>query len=162
MEREPISPEGYNKLREEVRRLEEEEMPKLAVLIADARAEGDLRENAEYHGQRENQGRMQAKINQLKTRLANCVIVDKSTQPKGVAGFGSVVMLKDLSNGKAEGYELVGPGEEDYDADIMKILLSGPLGQAIQGKKVGELVELATPRGLRKLEVTEVNYTASE
>ena len=157
MEREPISAEGYNKLREEVRRLEEDEMPKLAVLIADARAEGDLRENAEYHGQRENQGRMQAKINQLKTRLANCVIVDKSTQPKGVAGFGSVVMLKDLSNGKSEGYELVGPGEEDYDADIMKILLSGPLGQAIQGKKVGDVVELSTPRGLRKLQVTEVN-----
>ena len=61
MEREPISIEGYNKLREEIRRMEEEEMPKLAVLIADARAEGDLRENAEYHGQRENQGRMQAK-----------------------------------------------------------------------------------------------------
>lgn len=156
MEREPISAEGYNKLREEIRRLEEEEMPKIAHLIAEARAEGDLRENAEYHGQRENQGRMQAKINQLKNRLANCVIVDKATQPKGVAAFGSVVMLKDLSTGKQEGYELVGPGEEDYDADIMKILMSGPLGQAIQGKKVGDIVELSTPRGKRKLEVTEV------
>jgi len=156
MEREPISAEGYNKLREEIRRLEEEEMPKLAVLIADARAEGDLRENAEYHGQRENQGRLQAKINQLKSRLSNCVIVDKSTMPKGVAGFGSIVMLKDLSNSKKEGYELVGPGEEDYDADIMKILLSGPLGQAIQGKKVGDVVELSTPRGKRKLEVIDV------
>jgi len=156
MKREPISAEGYKKLREEVRRLEEDEMPKLALLIADARAEGDLRENAEYHGQRENQGRMQAKINQLKTRLANCVIVDKTTQPKGVAGFGSVVMLKDLSNGNSEGYELVGPGEEDYDSDIMKILLSGPLGQAIQGKKVSDVVELVTPRGNRKLEVTDV------
>ena len=157
MEREPISAEGYNKLREEIRRLEDDEMPKLAVLIADARAEGDLRENAEYHGQRENQGRMQAKINQLKSRLSHCVIVDKSSMPKGVATFGSVVMLKDLSNGKKEGYELIGPGEEDYDADIMKILLSGPLGQAIQGKKVGDVVELTTPRGKRKLEVTEVN-----
>ena len=156
MEREPISAEGYNKLREEIRRLEDDEMPKLAVLIADARAEGDLRENAEYHGQRENQGRMQAKINQLKSRLSHCVIVDKASMPKGVATFGSVVMLKDLSNGKKEGYELIGPGEEDYDADIMKILLSGPLGQAIQGKKVGDLVELNTPRGKRKLEVTEV------
>ena len=156
MEREPISAEGYNKLREEIRRLEDDEMPKLAVLIADARAEGDLRENAEYHGQRENQGRMQAKINQLKSRLSHCVIVDKASMPKDVAGFGSIVMLKDLSNGKKEGYELVGPGEEDYDADIMKILLSGPLGQAIQGKKVGDLVELNTPRGKRKLEVTEV------
>jgi transcription elongation factor GreA len=157
MEREPISTEGYNKLREEIRRLEEEEMPRIAALIADARAEGDLRENAEYHGQRENQGRMQAKINQLKTRLANCVIVDKASLPKGVAAFGSVVMLKDLSNGKQEGYELVGPGEEDYDAEIMKILLSGPLGQAIQGKKVGDIVELSTPRGLRRLEVVAID-----
>lgn len=156
MEREPISAEGYNKLREEIRRLEEEEMPKVAALIADARAEGDLRENAEYHGQRENQGRMQAKINQLKLRLSKCVIVDKSTQPKGIAAFGSIVMLKDLSNNKKEGYELVGPGEEDYDADIMKILMSGPLGQALQGKKVGDVVEFSTPRGIRKLEVTEV------
>ncbi len=157
MEREPISAEGYNKLREEIRRMEEDEMPVIAHLIAEARAEGDLRENAEYHGQRENQGRMQAKINQLKTRLANCVMVDKSTQPKGIAAFGSVVTLKDLNNGKKEGYELVGPGEEDYDADIMKILLSGPLGQAIQGKKVGEQVELTTPRGIRKLEIISVN-----
>lgn len=157
MEREPISAEGYNKLREEVRRLEEDEMPKLAVLIADARAEGDLRENAEYHGQRENQGRMQAKINQLKTRLANCVTVDKGLQPKGVSGFGSIVMLKDISTSKSEGYELVGPGEEDYDADIMKILMSGPLGQAITGKKVGDMVELSTPRGNRRLEVTKVD-----
>ena len=156
MDREPISPEGYNKLREEIRRMDEDEMPKLALLIADARAEGDLRENAEYHGQRENQGRMQAKINQLKHRLANCVIVDKATMPKGIAGFGSIVMLKDLSNNKKEGYELIGPGEEDYDADIMKILLSGPLGHAIQGKKVGDVVELSTPRGQRKLEVIEV------
>ena len=156
MEREPISAEGYNKLREEIRRMEEDEMPKLAVLIADARAEGDLRENAEYHGQRENQGRMQAKINQLKHRLANCEIVDKASMPKGIAAFGSVVMLMDLTNNKKEGYELVGPGEEDYDADIMKILLSGPLGQAIQGKKAGDVVEFTTPRGQRKLQITEV------
>jgi transcription elongation factor GreA len=157
MEREPISAEGYNKLREEIRRLEEEEMPRIAALIAEARAEGDLRENAEYHGQRENQGRLQAKINQLKARLANCVIVDKASLPKGIASFGSVVMLKDLSNGKQEGYELVGPGEEDYDADIMKILLSGPLGQAIQGKKVGDIVELSTPRGQRRLQVMTID-----
>ena len=156
MEREPISAEGYNKLREEVRRLEDDEMPKLAVLIADARAEGDLRENAEYHGQRENQGRMQAKINQLKTRLANCVIVDKSTQPKGVAGFGSVVMLKDLSNSKSEGYELVGPGEEDYDAG--KILVTSPLAQGLMGKKKGDKAEIPVPKGTMSFEILEIRF----
>jgi len=156
MEREPISAEGYNKLREEIRHLEADEMPKLATLIAEARAEGDLRENAEYHGQRENQGRMQAKINQLKNRLANCVIVDRASQPKGVVAFGSIVSLNDLVTGKSESYELVGPGEEDYDSDVMKILLSGPLGKALQGKKVGDEVEFATPRGKRKLSLTKI------
>ena len=156
MEREPISAEGYNKLREEIRHLEADEMPKLAALIAEARAEGDLRENAEYHGQRENQGRLQAKINQLKNRLANCVIVDRASQPKGVVAFGSIVSLTDLATGKSESYELVGPGEEDYDSDVMKILLSGPLGKALQGKKVGDEVEFATPRGKRKLSVTKI------
>jgi transcription elongation factor GreA len=156
MEREPISAEGYNKLREDIRHLEEVEMPKVATLIAEARAEGDLRENAEYHGQRENQGRMQAKINQLKNRLANCVIVDRASQPKGVVAFGSIVSLKDLATGKSESYELVGPGEEDYDSDVMKILLSGPLGKALQGKKVGDEVEFAAPRGKRKLSVTKI------
>ena len=156
MEREPISAEGYNKLREEIRHLEADEMPKLAALIAEARAEGDLRENAEYHGQRENQGRMQAKINQLKNRLANCVIVDRASQPKGVVAFGSIVSLNDLATGKSESYELVGPGEEDYDSDVMKILLSGPLGKALQGRKVGDEVEFATPRGKRKLSVTKI------
>ena len=62
-----------------------------------------------------------------------------------------------LPQGGSEGYELVGPGEEDYDADIMKILMSGPLGQAITGKKVGDMVELSTPRGIRKLQVTKVD-----
>ena len=84
MDHNPISREGYDKLREEIRTLEDVEMPKITQAIADARAEGDLRENAEYHAQREAQGMTQAKINQLKTRLANCYIVDKSTLPKGV------------------------------------------------------------------------------
>lgn len=156
MEREPISAEGYNKLREEIRHLEEEEMPKIAHLIAEARAEGDLRENAEYHGQRENQGRLQAKINALKSRLASCVIVDKSTLPKDVIGFGTVVTVKDLSDGSLEKYEFVGPGEVNYDGDIMKILLNSPIGNALQGKKIGERVEVQIPRGKLKLEVIEI------
>ncbi len=82
MERQPISREGYDKLVEEIKHLEHVEMPKIAQAIATARSEGDLSENAEYHGQRENQGLLQAKINQLKTRLANCYIADKSDMPR--------------------------------------------------------------------------------
>lgn len=152
----PISREGYDRLREEIRRMEEDEMPKIAKQIAEARAEGDLRENAEYHGQREAQAMLQAKINQLKTRLANCTIVDKSVLPKGVVTFGSVVTVKDLSDGSEETYEFVGPGEEDYTGDIMKILTSSPLASSLVGKKVGERVKVNVPSGILDLEITEI------
>src|SRR5438045_8303252 len=121
MERIPTTREGFEKIREEIRQLENVEMPKIAEKIADARAEGDLSENAEYHGQREAQGLMQAKINQLKSKLASCYIADKSTMPKGLVGFGSIVTVKNMDDGFEEKYELVGPGEENYDGDIMKI-----------------------------------------
>ena len=156
MERNPISQNGYNNLREEIRRLEDEEMPKISEKIAEARAEGDLKENAEYHGQREAQGMMQAKINQLKSRLANCEIVDKSTMPKGVVTFGSKVTIKDLGDDMEEKYEFVGPGEEDYTGDVMKILTSSPLASGLLGKKIGDTVELEVPSGPVNYEIMEI------
>jgi transcription elongation factor GreA len=152
----PISREGYDKLREEIRHLEEEVMPVITAAIAEARAEGDLKENTEYHGQREAQGMTQAKINQLKSKLASCEIVDKATLPKGVVTFGSTVTVKDLDLGDLETYEFVGPGEEDYTGDVMKILTSSPLATALSGKKVGDQVEIDVPRGTLKLEVVEI------
>jgi len=157
MERQPISREGYDKLREEIRLLEEVEMPKISQAIADARAEGDLRENAEYHAQREAQGMTQAKINQLKTKLANCYIIDRSTLPKGVVTFGSRVTVKDLSDGAIEQYEFVGPGEEDYAGDVMKILTTSPLATGMMNKKVGDLVEVTVPRGKLRYEITSID-----
>ena len=121
-----------------------------------ARAEGDLKENAEYHGQREEQGRTQAKINQLKTKLASCEIVDKSSMPKGVVSYGSTVTVKDLDLDDVETYEFVGPGEEDYDGDIMKILTTSPIATALSGKKVGDQVEVELPRGAMRLEVVKI------
>ena len=156
MERQPISQEGYSKLITEIRRLEHEEMPKIAERIAAARAEGDLSENAEYHGQREEQGRLQAKINQLKAKLANCEIVDKSTMPKGVITYGSVVTVKDVDLDEIEKYEFVGPGEEDYDGEIMKILTNSPIATGLLGKKVGDTVEIAIPKGTLNYEVVEI------
>lgn len=156
MDRHPISREGYDKLVEEIKHLEQVEMPKIAQAIANARSEGDLSENAEYHGQRENQGLMQAKINQLKTRLANCYIADKADMPKGVVAFGSTVTVRDLKLDEEESYEFVGPGEEDYDGDVMKILTSSPIAKALMGKKVGDVVEVTIPKGVMKLEVTKI------
>jgi len=156
MQRQPISQQGYAKLSEDIRRLENEEMPKIAERIAQARAEGDLSENAEYHGQREAQAMLQAKINQLKSRLANCEIVDKSTMPKGIITFGSTVTVKDLDTGDDETYEFVGPGEEDYSGEIMKILTSSPLAQGLLQKKIGDLVEVEIPKGTLRLEVLTI------
>lgn len=157
MEKQPTTREGYEKLKDEIRQLEDVEMPKIAQRIAEARAEGDLSENAEYHGQREAQGLMQAKINSLKARLANSYIVDKSSLPKGVVTFGSVVTVKDLSDGMEEKYEFVGPGEEDYSGEVMKILTSSPLASALLGKKPGDQVELQLPKGTQQLEVVAVD-----
>src|SRR6187401_441245 len=106
----PTTREGYEKLREEIRHLDEVEMPKIAQKIADARAEGDLSENAEYHGQREAQGLLQARINRLKDKLNNSYIVDKSAIPKGIVAFGCIVTVRDVSDGIEEKYEFVGPG----------------------------------------------------
>lgn len=157
MDRNPISREGYDKLKEEVRLLEDVEMPKITQAIADARAEGDLRENAEYHAQREAQGMTQAKINQLKSKLNSCYIVDRSSLPKGVVTFGSRVTVKDLSDGSLEQYEFVGPGEEDYSGDVMKILTTSPLATGMMNKKVGDMVEVSVPRGTLRYQVTSIN-----
>ena len=157
MDRHPISREGYDKLREEVRLLEDVEMPKITQAIADARAEGDLRENAEYHAQREAQGMTQAKINQLKSKLNSCYIVDRSSLPKGVVTFGSRVTVKDLSDGSLEQYEFVGPGEEDYTGDVMKILTTSPLATGMMNKKVGDNVEVSVPRGTLRYQVTSID-----
>lgn len=156
MDRHPISQEGFDKLRDEIRFLENERLPEIVQAIADARAEGDLKENTEYHAQREAQGMTNAKISQLKTKLANCYIADKSTMPKGVITFGSIVTVKNLDDDMEEKYEFVGPGEEDYTTEVMKILTSSPLAEGLLNKKVGDKVEVDVPSGKLRFEVTEI------
>jgi transcription elongation factor GreA len=156
MERIPTTREGFDKMREEIKQLEEIEMPKIAQKIADARAEGDLSENAEYHGQREAQGLLQDRINRLKSKLANTYIVDKGAIPKGVVAFGCIVTVRDLGDGIEEKYEFVGPGEEDYSGEVMKILTNSPLAKAMLGKKPGEQVEVPLPKGSRRMEIVAI------
>lgn len=156
MDRIPTTREGFDKIREEIRALEEIEMPKIAQKIADARAEGDLSENAEYHGQREAQGLLQARINRLKDKLNNSYIVDKSAIPKGIVAFGCIVTVRDLSDGIEEKYEFVGPGEEDYSGEVLKILTSSPLAKAMLGKKPGDQVDVPLPKGSRRMEIVAI------
>ncbi len=153
----PMTREGYERLKAEVTRLETEELPVITQRLADARAEGDLKENAEYHAQRENQGMMMAKISQIKTKLAKAEIVDTSTLPKDIVAFGAAVRVKDLEFGDEETFTLVGAGDEDYQTG--KILLTSPIGQSLLGKKVGEVAEVNAPAGLLKFEVLAITFS---
>lgn len=152
----PMTRDGYNKIKAEVERLESEEMPKITQKIADAREEGDLKENAEYHAQRENQGLLQAKINELKGKLARATIVDPAKLPKDEVVFGCTVTVEDLEYSDEEQFTLVGAGEEDYDSG--KILVTSPIGQGLLGKKVGDTAEIEVPAGLMKLKVLKIEF----
>ncbi len=152
----PMTREGYNKIKAEIEHLENEVMPEIADKIATAREEGDLKENAEYHAQRENQGQVQARINQLKDRLARATIVDMSELPKDEVVFGCTVTVEDQDDGMEEEFTFVGAGEEDYKSN--KILVTSPIGKGLLGKKVGEVAEIEVPAGLMKLKVTKIEF----
>lgn len=151
----PTTREGYDKLKAELDHLEMVEMPRITKLLADARAEGDLKENAEYHAQRENQGLCQAKINEIRGRLADSYIMDKSAASDSVV-FGSKVTVMDLSADVEEQYELVGPGEEDYSGEVMKILCTSPLATQLLNHKVGDKIEVQTPGGKIPYKITAI------
>jgi len=152
----PMTRAGFNKLKSEAERLESVEMPKIAEKIASARAEGDLKENAEYHAQREAQGLMQAKISLLKTKLARAQIIDPSKLPRDQVCFGATVVVKDVDLGDEEEYTLVGAGDEDYNTG--RILITSPLGQGLLGKKIGDTAEIPAPKGSYELEVVAIRF----
>jgi transcription elongation factor GreA len=149
-----MSKEGYEKLKAQLDKMQNEDMPRIAEAIAQARGEGDLSENAEYDAQREAQGMLQARINELGDKLARAYIVDKSTLPTDRVVIYSKVKVLEVDFDDEEEYILVGLGEEDYDQN--KILTTGPMGQALIGKKVGDEVEVPIPRGTLKLRILEI------
>lgn len=152
----PMTRDGYNKIKSEIERLENEELPVVTEKIAEARAEGDLKENAEYHAQRENQGLLMAKIGELKDKLARATIIDPSKLPKDEVVFGCTVTVEDAADGEAEEFTLVGAGEEDYDSG--RILVTSPFGQGLLGKKVGELAEIEVPAGTLKFKIVKIAF----
>lgn len=152
----PMTRTGYNKIKAEVEGYENDDMPKIAQRIADARAEGDLKENAEYHGARESQGMLQAKINLLKDKLARADIMDTTNIDKSEVCFGATVKVLDLDIDEEEELTLVGGGEEDYDTG--KYLITSPIGQGLVGSKVGDEVKIAVPKGSIKFKILEIRY----
>jgi transcription elongation factor GreA len=152
----PMTRTGYDKIKADLDHMHTVEMPKIIERIGTARSEGDLSENAEYHGARESQGLLQARIDLLRDKLSRAVIIDASQVPKDEVSFSSTVRVKDLVFDEEEEFTLVGAGEEDYDTG--KILITSPLAQGLVGKKIGDRVEIDVPQGTLKFEILEIRF----
>lgn len=154
----PMTREGYDKLKAELDRMRNVEMIAVTTRVAEARAMGDLSENAEYHAAREDQGILQAKINDVSDRLARAAIVDMASLPKDTVAFGSRVKVMDLDLDEEETYELVGPGQENPDKG--RILTGSPIGQGLLGRKKGDTVEIPVPRGTIRFKILDISLAA--
>jgi len=157
-ERIPMTREGYEAKKNELDYLMNVQMVEVTKRVAAARELGDLSENAEYHAAREDQGMLQAKINELKSELSRAVIVDPKSLPKDTVVFGAKVTVKDLDNANSaeEVFVLVGPGQEDPLNN--RILTTSPIGQGLLGKKIGETVEITVPSGTLHLKVIDISF----
>ncbi|MBN1912748.1 MAG: transcription elongation factor GreA [Pirellulales bacterium] len=156
----PMTRVGYQKLREQLDHLENVEMPIIEERIGKARSEGDLSENAEYHGARESQGMLQAKINVIRDKLSRANILDPAKMPKDEVAFGMTVVVKDMDLDDEEEFTLVGAGEEDYETG--KILSTSPLAQGLLGKKKGDQVEIPVPAGTLRFEIVDIRFGNGE
>ena len=154
MERIPMTLAGYDKLKADLEKLDHVELPVLQQRVANARSEGDLSENAEYHGARESLGMLQARINLLRDKLSRAVLLDPAQFSADQVNFGSTVVVKDLDFDEEEEFTLVGAGEEDYDTG--KILVTSPLAQGLISKKVGDQVEITVPKGKLRFEILSI------
>ena len=152
----PMTRAGYDKIKAEVDRLNDVELPKILERLASARAEGDLTENAEYTGAQESRLQMEAKINELRAQLSRALLIDASQLPQEEVGFGCTVKVKDLDLDDEEEFTLVGAGEEHPESG--KIAFTSPLAQGLVGKKVGEKVEIEVPRGTEKFQILEIRF----
>lgn len=153
----PITKVGAEKLREELSRLKKEERPRITAAIAEARAHGDLKENAEYHAAREQQGFIEGRIAELEGRLASAQVIDpKAVNAGGRIVFGATVDLHDTNSGQDVTYQIVG----DFEADLThnKISISSPIARALIGKNEGDEVEVQVPGGMRHYEILAVRY----
>ena len=157
MSKVPLTAQGADALREELRRLKSEDRPRVVEAIATARAHGDLKENAEYHAAKDQQGLMEARIRDIEAKLSNAQIIDVTTlNPDGRVVFGSTVHLVDLDSDAESKYRIVGDDEADIKSGLLSI--SSPIARALIGKFEGDEVEVTTPSGKKSYEIAEVEY----
>lgn len=157
MKRTPMTLRGAEQLRAELKRLRNEERPRVIRAIAEARGHGDLSENAEYHAAREQQGFIEGRISEIESKLANCEIID----PAKIADtsrivFGATVELEAEDEGKRVTYSIV--GEDEADIRAFRISVTSPIARALIGKAAGDVVVVAAPVGNRSYEIVAVRY----
>ena len=151
----PMLAEGHRKLNDQVRHLKMVERPEIVQAIEDARAHGDLSENAEYHAAKERQGQIEATIADIEDQLSRAIVIDPTTLSGDKVVFGATVTLADEDNKKVK-YQLV--GQVEADARDGRISFNSPLGRALIGRQVGDEVEVSTPSGDRYYLVKKVEF----
>ena len=147
---------GYDKLRKEIEELERFIKNDIAKEIATAREHGDLRENAEYESAKNKQANYMAKLGQLQERFQNARVIRKSELPEGIVTLGKTVTIVDKKTGDKDKYTILGDGETDLDKGI--ISYQSPLAKSLMRHKIGDVVEVKLPRGIKNYEITEIVF----
>ena len=157
MSKHPLTLRGADKLREELRVLKSETRPRVIAAIAEARAHGDLKENAEYIAAREQQSFTEGRIAEIESKLSLAQVIDVKALPvTGKAVFGTTVELADVNTGDEFKYQIV--GEDEADSKNGLISYSSPIGRALIGKAEGDIAQVQAPGGIRELEIIKVHY----
>jgi len=157
MEKEPITLQGLEKLKEEVVFLKEKRRPEIVAAISEARSHGDLKENAEYHAAKEQQSHNEGKIQEINDIIARANVIDVTKiNNDGKVVFGSTVYLENLDNGEKISYKIVGKDEADLKKKL--IYYQSPIGKGLIGKNKNDLVEISTPAGIKNFEIRDVKY----
>ena len=157
MEKEPITPQGLEKLKKELEELKNIRRPKIVQAISEARGHGDLKENAEYHAAKEEQAKIEGLVIEINDSIARANVVDVTTlEKKDNVIFGSTVYLVNLENSEKNIYKIVGKDEADMTKNY--IYFRSPIGKALIGKKKKDVVTVITPSGEKNFEITDVKY----
>ena len=152
----PMTAEGLKMLREELENLKNAERPNVIKDIAQAREHGDLSENAEYHAARERQSFIEGRIAELENKVTRAEVIDPSKLDNSKVTFGATVVLTDLETENQNTYKIVGADEADIEKKLISI--SAPLCKAMINKKVGDVFEVETPKGLKEYEINSINF----
>ena len=157
MEKQPITINGLNKIKLELDERKNNIRPKIVQAISEARSHGDLKENAEYHAAKEEQGLNEKRIQELESTIATANVIDVTKMDKkDKVIFGSTIVVKDLETEKESKYKIVGKDEADVKGGL--IYYQSPMGRGFIGKNKGEFVEIKTPSGDKNFEITDVQY----